>query len=390
MPFALNPNLLDTGTPPIPEAYAWTSRYDGSAGPLMNMAQAAPGSPPPPELLERLGAGACDPAGARYGAISGDSGLREAFAKEQSSVYGAHITPADVIITTGCNLAFFVSMLALAKPGDNVLLPAPWYFNHQMALRMLGIEARALPLSAERGFVPDVAVAEQLIDARTRAIVMVTPNNPTGAIYPPATIAAFADLAEMRGLWLVMDETYRDFLPDGHGRPHELFRRPRWRDHILQLYSFSKAYCIPGHRLGAIAAGTHLVAELEKALDTVIINPPRPSQAAVAWGIGNLAEWRKANRDEINARGAACRAVLEGLNDWRVSSLGAYFAYVRHPFPGVSSIAVAEALATRRGVLTLPGAYFGPGQDTHIRIAFANAEVKVIAELPGRLGGLRV
>ena len=386
----LNPDLIDTGTPPIPEAYAWTARYDGAAGALINMPQAAPGSPPPPELLKRLGEGAADPAGARYGAISGDDVLRQAYAAEQSAIYGADIAPGEVVITAGCNLAFFVSMLALAKAGDNVLLPAPWYFNHQMALRMLGIEARVLPLSAEAGFVPDPEAAARLIDARTRAVVLVTPNNPTGAVYPASTIAAFADFAGKKNLWLVIDETYRDFLPAELSRPHELFQRANWRDHVLQLYSFSKAYCIPGHRLGAITAGPAIVPELEKALDTMIINPPRPSQAAVAWGIGNLGAWRAGTRAEINRRGAACRAAFDGLNDWRVSSLGAYFAYVRHPFPGASSIAVAEALAIKRGVLTLPGAYFGPGQDTHIRIAFANAGVDVIAQLPGRLRGLRV
>jgi aspartate/methionine/tyrosine aminotransferase len=388
MPAPLNPDLLDTGTPPIPEAYSWTSRYDGAAGPLMNMAQAAPGDPPPPELLQRLGLGAADPAGARYGAISGDAVLREAFAGEQSAVYVAPIAPTEVVITSGCNLAFFVAMLAVAKAGDNVLLPAPWYFNHHMALQMLGIEARVLPLQAENGFVPDPAIAAALIDGRTRAMVLVTPNNPTGAIYPPETITRFADLAEQRGLWLVMDETYRDFLAKGPA--HDLFKRARWRDHVLQLYSFSKAYCIPGHRLGAITAGASIVPELEKALDTMIINPPRPSQAAVAWGIGNLGRWRTGMRDEINRRGAACRAALEGINDWRVSSIGAYFAYVRHPFPGVSSIKVAETLAIRRGVLALPGTYFGPGQDDHIRIAFANAGLDVIAQLPERLRGLTV
>ena len=387
---SLNPNLIDTGTPPIPEAYAWTARYDGAAGPLINMAQAAPGSPPPVEMLRRLGDGAADPAGARYGAISGDEPLRKAYANEQSAIYGAAISEGEVVVTTGCNLAFFVSMLALAKSGDNVLLPAPWYFNHHMALQMLGIETRVLPLSAEAGFVPDPQIAAGLIDARTRAIVLVTPNNPTGAVYPPAIISRFADLAEARKIWLVIDETYRDFLPAGHSRPHELFNRRDWHGHVLQLYSFSKAYCIPGHRLGAITAGAKIVPELEKALDTMIINPPRPSQAAVAWGIGNLQDWRAEARAEINRRGAACRAALDGLNDWRVSSLGAYFAYVRHPFPGTSSIRVAETLATSRGVLTLPGTYFGPAQDTHIRIAFANAGVEVIAQLPERLRGLRV
>ena len=390
MTASLNPLLLDTGTPPIPEAYAWVARYDGRAGPLMNMAQAAPGSPPPPELLQRLGADAADPAGARYGAIFGDDVLRKAFAAEQSAIYGAEIGPANVHITAGCNLAFFVTMLALAKAGDNVLLPAPWYFNHQMALQMLGIEARALTLDAETGFVPDPAVAAPLIDARTRAIVLVTPNNPTGAIYPAKTIGQFAELARAHGLWLVMDETYRDFLEPAHGRPHELFRRPDWHENIVQLYSFSKSYCMPGHRLGAITAGGAIVPELEKALDTMVICPPRPAQAAVAWGIGALTAWRNDMRDEINRRGEACRAALAGANDWRVSSLGAYFAYVRHPFPGKTSIAVAEAMAMTRGVLALPGTYFGPNQDTHIRIAFANADAEVIAKLPERLRGLQV
>ena len=390
MPFALNPNLIDTGTPPIPEAYGWTSRYDGSAGALMNMAQAAPGSPPPPELLRRLGAGAADPAGARYGAISGDAPLRQAYAAEHCAIYGADVEAGEVVVTAGCNLAFFVTMLALAKAGDNVLLPAPWYFNHHMTLQMLGIEARVLPLDADAGFVPDPDVAARLIDSRTRALVLVTPNNPTGAIYPATVIERFADLARERGIWLVMDETYRDFLKAGIVRPHHLYSRSDWREHIVQLYSFSKAFCIPGHRLGVITAGAAIVPELEKALDTMIINPPRPAQGAVAWAIGALDTWRAENRGEINRRGAACRAALDGLNDWRVSSLGAYFAYVRHPFPGVSSIKVAEALATKRGVLTLPGSYFGPGQDTHIRIAFANAGVEVIEQLPERLRGLRL
>ncbi len=85
-------------------------------------------------------------------------------------------------------------MMALARAGDNVLLPTPWYFNHEMTLTMLGVEPRALPCDPAAGFVPDVATAEALIDARTRAIVLVTPNNPTGAVYPPQTIAAFAAL----------------------------------------------------------------------------------------------------------------------------------------------------------------------------------------------------
>ena len=102
---------------------------------------------------------------------------------------------------------------------------------------------------------PDPEEAEALLDPSVRAIVLITPNNPTGAVYPPGVIAAFAALAQRRGLWLILDETYRDFLPEGQDRAHGLFTDPAWIDSVIQLYSFSKAYCLPGHRLGAVVAG---------------------------------------------------------------------------------------------------------------------------------------
>ncbi len=386
----LNPDLIDTSTPPIPEAYGWAARYDGSRGPLINMAQAVPSNPPHPELLERFGRDAGSPPSARYGDIGGDKSLREAYAVEVNRIYGGNVTEREVAVTAGCNLAFFISMLSVARAGEAVLLPAPWYFNHEMALRMLGIEARVLPVAPEAGFVPDAQVAARLIDAKVRAIALVSPNNPTGAVYPPATFQAFARLCRDRGIWLVLDETYRDFLPAGAGRPHDLFADPAWRDTVIGLYSFSKAYAMPGHRLGAITASRPVLDEVEKALDTVQICPPRPGQQALAWGIGALGHWREQNRAELNLRGEAFRAAFKGLNAWRVESVGAYFAFVRHPFPGRPAREVAEQLAVERGVLALPGVYFGPGQDDHLRIAFANVGADVIAELPGRLRGLGV
>ncbi len=387
---SLNRNLVDTSTPPIPEAYDWAERYDGSAGPLVNMAQAAPSTPPPAELLTRFGAAAADPAGARYGSIFGDKPLREAYAAELSSIYGGTIAFDDVGITAGCNMAFFVAALSVAKAGEAVLIPAPWYFNHQMALTMLGIEPKVLPVDAANGFVPEVEVAERLISSKVKAILLVTPNNPTGAVYPPETIRAFSELCKRRGLWLILDETYRDFLPEGRDRPHlEFSGSAADRGHIIQLYSFSKAFAMPGHRLGAILMPEALKPELGKALDTIQICPPRPGQAALTWAIGALNDWRAATRAEINRRGSAFRRALASTNSWHVESVGAYFAYVRHPFPGKPSRDVVAALVQKHGVLCLPGTYFGPGQDNHVRIAFANVDVPTIEALPGRLKGLR-
>jgi hypothetical protein len=383
----LNPDLIDTSTPPIPEAYGWATRYDGSRGPLVNMAQAVPSNPPHPELLARFGRDAGTGPAARYGDIGGDKTLREAYAKEVNRVYGSDVTEREVAVTAGCNLAFFISAMSVARAGEAVLLPSPWYFNHQMALQMLGIEARVLPVDPDGGFVPDARAAEPLIDGNVKAIALVSPNNPTGAVYPPETFAEFAGLCRKKGIFLILDETYRDFLPAGTGRPHGLFADASWRETVIGLYSFSKAYCMPGHRLGAVTAARPLLDEVEKALDTVQICPPRPAQGALAWGIGALRDWREENRAELNQRGDAFRRAFKELNDWRVASVGAYFAYVRHPFPGRPAREVAERLATERGVLALPGVYFGPGQDDHLRIAFANVGADVIAQLPERLRG---
>jgi aspartate/methionine/tyrosine aminotransferase len=383
----INPLVADVGSPPIPEAQAWTLRYDGSHGPLVNLSQAVPGSAPHPDLLQRLAESAGAVRGATYGPIGGDADLRTAYAAELSCHYDGRIEPADVAITAGCNMAFFVAMMLIARRGDAVLLPTPWYFNHQMTLGMLGIEPRPLPCRPAAGFVPSVADAAPLIDERVRAIVLVTPNNPTGAVYPAHVIESFAELCRDQGMFLVLDETYRDFLPSGMDRAHGLFASDDWRRTIIQLYSFSKSYAIPGHRTGAMTADAGVIVEAAKILDCIQICAPRTAQAALPWAIEALREWRAANRADINHRANVFRAALAPLPEWRIDSAGAYFAYLRHPFADRTAQEVAEQLATERGVLCLPGSYFGPGQGTHLRVAFANVGADVLAGLTDRFAG---
>ncbi|MBS7790727.1 aminotransferase [Roseococcus sp. SDR] len=375
--------ILSTAEPPIPAARAWAARYQGQRGQALDLTQAVPGYPPHPELLTRLGEAAAQRSAAGYGPIAGDEALRAALAEDASGFYGAAIGAEHVAITAGCNLAFAMAMKVLAAPGDNVLVPTPWYFNHEMALRMAGVEARPLPCRAEDGFVPDAALAATLIDGRTRAILLVTPNNPTGAVYPAEVIASFAELARQRGIALVLDETYRDFLPNTV--PHRLFSDPAWGEVLVHLYSFSKAYCIPGHRLGAVIAGTAFQQQLAKALDTLQICPARPAQQVLAWAIPALRDWRSDNRKIMQARASACRAALN--SDW-IDAMGSYFAYLRLPASAPDAMAAAEWLAAEQGLMTLPGPFFGPGQERHLRLAFANAEAERLAELPARLAGL--
>ena len=384
MNLPLSPRIRATGAPPIPAVRGWAARYQGGAGPVLDLTQAVPGYPPHPDLLARLAAAAGDAKAAGYGPIEGEAALREALAADMVRAYGGRLDAADIAITAGGNLAFTLSMMTLAGSGEAVMLPAPWYFNHRMALEALGITCRVLPCRAEDGFLPDPALAASLMEG-VRAIVLVTPNNPTGATYSPELIAQFAKLCWDRGAWLVLDETYRDFIPEAAGAPHGLFQDAAWRDHVVHLYSFSKAYCVPGHRIGAIAAGAGFQRELAKAIDTVQICPPRAAQIALASAVEGLRDWRAGNRAIMAARAEAFRAAMAPLNAWRIDALGTYFAYLRLPDGLADAEATAEMLAVERGLLGLPGSFFGLGQDRHLRLAFANAEEAVIAAVPGRL-----
>lgn len=374
-----------TAEPPIPAARAWAARYDGAAGPEIDLTQAVPGYPPHPALLERLAEAAGSRAAAGYGPIEGDPPLRAALAADIRATYGGEVAAADLVITAGCNLAFAMAMMAVAASGEAVMLPAPWYFNHQMALDLRGVEVVPLPCRAEDGFIPDPERAAALLHGRVRALVLVTPNNPTGAIYPPETIARFAELCRSRGIWLVLDETYRDFLPEGSGPAHALFTDPGWRDGLVHLYSFSKAYCVPGHRVGAVAAGPRFRAEFAKVVDTLQICPPRTGQIALAWAIGALRDWRAGNRAVMAGRAAAFRRAVAAAPGWRIDALGAYFAYLRLPEGAPDALRMAEALAAAHGLSTLPGPFFGPGQERHLRVAFANAAEEVIGRVTERL-----
>ncbi|WP_207540343.1 aminotransferase [Sabulicella rubraurantiaca] len=357
------------GTPPIPACRDWAGRYDGRYGPLLDLTQAVPAGPPHPELLAKLGAASSDPVLSGYGPLEGEAALREAVAAETVRVYGGDARPDDVRITAGANLGFTLAMMALVAPGDEVILPLPWFFNHQMALALRGVSAHPLPAGPD--FLPDPDAAAALIGPNTRAIVLVTPSNPTGAPIPAERIARFAELCRERGLWLVLDETYRDFLPEGHGAPHALFGRADWRDFIVQIYSFSKAYGVPGHRMGAVLAGPVFRAAFMKAVDNIQLCPPRPPQAALAWAIPALQEWRDERARAMREAGRSFLAALERVPGFQVDAAGGFFAWLRIPEGALDGRAAAEALAARHGLVTLPGCFFGPGNDRHLRLAHA-------------------
>jgi len=387
-----SPAILATEAPPVMEARRWLEGVSfPPQRPLVNVSQAAPVAPPP-EALRRAMAEAVmtEDAAHLYGPVLGLPALREEVAAHFSAAYGGAVAPEQVAITAGCNQAFAAAMATLAGPGDEVILPVPWYFNHNMWLDMASI--RAVPLPCGPGLVPEPERAAALVSDRSRAIVLVTPNNPAGAEYPAETVAAFRDLARARGLALVIDETYRDF-DSRPGAPHGLLADPDWAQNVIQLYSFSKAYRLTGHRVGALVASVERLAQVEKFLDTVAICPPQIGQRGALWGMRNLVQWLAGERAEILARRAAVEAAMPRLaaQGWRLLGCGAYFAYLRHPFAERAD-ALARRMVAEAGVLCLPGTMFRPGDDTEggheLRLAFANIDAAGIDALADRLAGV--
>jgi len=395
MTLPLNPALAATLAPPVMEARRWlaeTTLPEGLA--LLNLSQAAPVDPPPAAMRAAMARAIVeDPAIHLYSPVLGNPELREALARRSAALYGGTIAPAQVALTSGCNQAFCAAMATLAGPGDEVILPTPWYFNHHMWLTMQGV--KTVPLGTGRDLLPDPDTCAALITARTRAIALVTPNNPGGVEYPPTLVAAFAELAARHGLALIIDETYRDFHTQD-GPPHGLFADPGWDEVLIHLYSFSKAYRLTGHRVGAIAAHPARLAEIEKFLDTVTICVSGPGQMAALWGLNNLDDWLAGERLEILRRRAAMMAGFATLEGWELLGCGAYFAYARHPFDAAAP-EVARRLLREAGVLMLPGTMFRPDADAggdgegarEMRIAFANADTGEIGELMRRLVSLR-
>ena len=392
MAFLINPNVDRVLDPPTNETRSWVERREHNADlPVIDAAQAVPSYPPADLLTSHLADEVQVPDTAFYTPILGIAPLREALAESLSAQYRSNITAEHVAITCGGNHAYCMAISALAGPGDEIILPEPFYFNHQMWFDLQGIGTRLLGCrETADGLMPDLDELRGMIGERTRAVVLVSPNNPTGTVYPPDYLAELYDVAQARGIALVLDETYKDFLP-ADVPPHGLFGDPDWGDTFVFLYSFSKVYSLTGYRVGALAGGRKFIEAVAKIADTLTICAPHVSQKAALFGLLNLAEWAGEKRRQLAHRLGLLREAFEHYDPaFTLVSSGAFFGYVRHPYAGMRSLDVSHDLFRQQSVLTWPGSFFGPNQENYIRLAFANAGDDDIKELVRRLADMPV
>jgi aspartate/methionine/tyrosine aminotransferase len=295
---------------------------------------------------------------------------------------------SGVMVTAGGNMAFVHAILAITEPGDEVVLPVPFYFNHEMAIEMAG--CTAVRVATDERCQLDLEAIRRAVTPRTRAIVTVTPNNPTGAVYPEAALREVSRLCADRGLYHISDEVYEYFTYGGveHVSPGAFAGA---EEYTISLFSLSKAYGFAGWRIGYMVYPDRLTDGVAKVQDTVLVCPPVISQiaAVAAMEVGpaycrqhlaSLAEVRDIVLAELRS--------LEPLGMVPPAE-GAFYCFLRinaHADP----MRLAERLIREHRVAVIPGHAFGMKEGCYFRVAYGALQKETVSEGIGRLvRGLR-
>jgi len=378
--FPIAPLIENVHFPPISEVKEWMAARQDTGLALIDLCQAVPDYAPARGLTAHLTGLLDDPLLSKYSPDEGLPEVRESICSYYRRKYRALISPANLCLTIGASQAFWLAIVTLCNAGDEVIVQAPYYFDHAMALDILGLRGVYAPFDEASGGLPSVAVMERLVSAKTRAILLVTPSNPTGVITPPETLYELFELARRRNIALILDETYNEFIPEGRC-PHELFSRTGWGEHFVHLASFGKTFALTGYRAGMLAASEPFIRHALKAQDTMAVCQPRITQEAVRFGVEHLDEWVAANRVMMARRHDLFRTeFLKPGNPFQLAASGAFFAWVRHPFHGLTGRQAAKRLVDEAAILCLPGEVFGPGLEGYLRLAFGNIREEAIPE----------
>ena len=372
--------LAAVQTPVVPIVSRWIADVPGT----ISLGQGVVSYGPPPEVTEaarRFGATLADH---RYGPVEGLPPLVDALEHKLARENRIQVRPASrVVVTAGGNLAFMNAVLAIADPGDEFIFPVPYYFNHEMAVVMANARVVAVPTARDHQL--DVEAIAGAITPRTRAVVTVSPSNPTGAVYPEADLRAVNTLCRDRGLFHIHDEAYEYFTYENtrHFSPGSIDGAGA---HTISLFSMSKAFGMASWRIGYQVIPESLWDAVNKIQDTILICAPAVSQhaAIAALGIGReyaykrlaaLDETRRQVRSALQAPGLPCEVP---------DALGAFYFFVR-VHTKIDSLTLAERLIRRHRIAVMPGQAFGATDRCAIRISYGALDPTTVAEGTARL-----
>jgi aspartate/methionine/tyrosine aminotransferase len=316
--------------------------------------------------------------------VEGQPELVEAVERKLTAENGIAVRPdCRVVVTAGGNMAFVNAVLAVTDPGDEVILQSPYYFNHEMAVVITGCRPVLVPTDDDYQPRPD-AIAAAITD-RTRAVVTISPNNPTGAVYPEAALRAVNGLCAARGVWHVHDEAYEYFTYEGarHFSPGSIEGAGR---HTISLFSLSKAYGFASWRIGYMVLPEALFDAVNKIQDTNLICPPLVSQHAAlgalqagpAYAAAHLPALARV-RGEVHARLAAVADLCETPR-----TRGAFYCFIRLK-KAADAVSLAERLVREHRVAVIPGTAFGTTDAPYLRVSYGALDAETVVDGIDRL-----
>ena len=344
---------------------------------------------PPPQAGEYLQKFFADPQNHKYKLVQGIPELLEAIEMKLAAENGIRLgSDQRIVVTAGANMGFINAVLAIADPGDEIILNLPYYFNHEMAIAMADCRAVCVPTDENYQLQPERI--EKAITSRTRAVVTISPNNPSGVVYPQDALRRVNDLCRRRSLYHISDEAYEYFVYDGvrHFSPGSL---PGSSQHTISLYSLSKAYGFASWRIGWMIVPERLFEPVRKIQDTILICAPVISQwAAVgAMRVGKsycdekLRETREIREILLRELGTIRDLVTVPRAD------GAFYVLLR-VHTEMRPMRLVQRLIEEHHVAVIPGDTFGVQDQCLLRVAYGALEKDTAAEGIGRLvRGLR-
>jgi aminotransferase len=350
---------------------------------VITLGQAVPGFGPPLSAIEAADRALRDPATHRYIADAGLLTLREALCEAFEREQNIRAHPDELIVTAGGNQAFMVVAATLLDPGDEVVLASPYFVNHEMAIRVAGGIPVEAPLRQEAAFSARWADIADRITNKTRAVVLCTPSNPTGAIVPAPELTRIVRELSARGIFLISDETYMHFV---YGGAHASAASVEgWRQNVVVIGTFSKSFGMTGWRSGYLLADGRVCSEAIKVQDAMIICAPVISQIAAEAAVRSDWNYARTFHDDLTARRATLERALAAIPRLNNSSSGGgLFSFVKVQ-DCRDSMALANEILESVHVVTMPGATFGEAGEGFLRLSYGAAGQTELAEACERL-----
>jgi aspartate/methionine/tyrosine aminotransferase len=355
---------------------------------VISLGQAVPFFGPPEPALAAARAAVGTPEVNRYATDPGLPALRTALADRLAADVGSAIGADDVIVTAGANHAFTLALMTLVDPGDEVILPAPYFTNHQMAVAALGAIPIEAPVADRVTFGVGWSDIEPHLTRRSKAVVLCSPSNPTGAPVAAADGLRIVAEAAARGLVVFSDETYMHFVYEG--RHWSAAAAPDWRQNVVVVGTCSKSFGMMGWRVGYMLADASICEQAVKVQDAMIICAPVISQIAAEAAVARTWKYPSSFHDELRQRR---RVFAEGLGaiprvHW-TPTRGGLFA-----FAGVEgcddSKQLSAELLERAHVVTIAGATFGASGEGYLRLSYGFADSSDLAEAARRIAAFLI